>query len=279
MNAAAIFGIIIIVLLLAASITFLILWLNKRNQKNTAKKDLAISDVVFIPGETSATATWTSVGNSKDQVVLYADTIPINLDANGKPEIDKNPKVKTSNTVSGNAKTVAINNLEKETKYYLELVVTNPDVTGFNPNTGTIVTGSGIPAGNFIIQEIHTPGGISLDVNDSTKVTYEQGANKADTNDLWTYDAVKMTLLGKNVGASSRAPRPMLYNNNGVLAAKPEQTTPPSDSQWAYQNHKWCLKGTELCMDLETPIAKSGQQIKVITGSKTQWVNSSVKGV
>lgn len=278
MSAAVIFGVILIVLLLAASITFLILWLNKRNQKNNANKELAIADVKFIPGETSVTATWSVVGNEKDEVILYADTIPINLNANGDPETDKNPKVKSSNKVSGNSKTVTLNNLELKTKYYLELVVTNPDVRGFNPNTGTIVTGSSvIPEGNFIIQEIHTPGGISLDVNDPTKVTYEQGANKADTNDLWTYDTEKMTLTTRNVGVTSTAPRPTLYNNNGILAAKPEQTNPTPDSQWTFENHKWCIKGTETCMDLESP--KSGQQIKLINSSKTQWVNTSVKGV
>jgi hypothetical protein len=277
MNAAVIFGVILIVLLIAASITFLILWLNKRNEKKTANKDLAIADVNFIPGETSITATWTVVGNEKDEVILYADTKPIKLNANGEP-VSEN--VKSSNKVSGNSKIVTITNLERETKYYLELVVKNPNVTGFNPNTGTVVTGSNvIPQGNFIIQEIHTPGGISLDVNDSTKVTYEQGANKADTNDLWTYDPEKMTLTTRNVGATSTALRPTLYNNNGILAAKPEQTNPTSDSQWTFENHKWCIKGTDTCMFLESPIAKSGQEIKLTTSSNTQWVNTLVKGV
>ena len=161
----------------------------------------------------------------------------------------------------------------------MELVVKNPDFTGFNPNTGTVVTGSGIPQGVFIIQEIHTPGGISLDVKDSTKVTYEQGANKADTNDLWMYDSAKFTISTQNVGASSTAPRPTLYNNNGILAAKPAEVNPTANSQWSFVNQKWCIKGTDICMDLETPAEKSGQQIKVITGSKSQWVNTSVKGV
>jgi len=279
MNAAAIFAIIIIILLLAASITFLILWLNKRNQKNTQKKDLAIEGVQFQGGETSVTSTWTSVGNSNDQVTLYADTIPINLDANGKPEPDKNPKVLKSNTVSGNAKTLTLNNLAKETKYYVDLVVTNTNFSGFNPNPGTIVTGSGIPDGNFLIQEIHTPGGISLDIKDPTKVTYEQGANKSDTNDLWSYDKEKFTISTTNVGARSTAPRPTLYNNNGILAAKPAETTPSANSQWTFNNHKWCIKGTDVCMDLERPIEKSGQQIKLVSGATTQWLNVSVKGV
>ena len=278
MSAATIFLVIIIVLLLAAAVVFLILWLNNRNKKNTEKKDLEIEGVKFTAGENSVTANWTSVGNGKDVVTLYADTIPINFSADGKPELDKNPKVKTSQTVSGNAKTVTLGNLALKTKYYVSLVVTNPDFTGFNPTNSTVTTGADVPTGSFIIQEIHTVGDISLDVNDNTKVTYDKGANKADTNDLWSYDTEKFTISTRNLGASSTAPRPTLFNNNGILAAKPAEVTPSKDSQWEYKDHRWCLRGTDMCMDLESPIT-TGQEIKVVSNAKTQWVNESVRGV
>ena len=283
MSAGIVFGVIILILLLAAAVTFLILWLNSRNKKNTEVKDLEITGVKFqVNNETSVTATWESVGNSKDQVILYADTIPINLDASGKPEPAKNPKVLSSPKVSGNAKTVTLTGLNKNTKYYLDLVVTNSDFTGFNPVSETIHTNGNIPDGSFIIKELHTPGGISLDVNDITKVTYDQKANKTDVNDLWSYDTKNFTISTRNLGTVSTANRPTLYNNNGVLAAKPSQPTPSPDSQWEYNtkgDNKWCIKGTEVCMDLVQPVAESGQEIKLVSGSNTKWVNQSVAGV
>ncbi len=145
MSAGVVFGVIILLLLLAASITFLILWLNNRNKKNTQVKDLSINGVKFnVDSPTSVTATWESVGNLKDEIILYGDTIPINFDASGKPELDKNPKVLQSHKVSGNTKTVTLSGLNKNTKYYLDLVVTNPDFVGFNPVTDVIHTNGDI---------------------------------------------------------------------------------------------------------------------------------------
>lgn len=282
MSAGIVFGVIILLLILAAAVTFLILWLNSRNKKNTEVKDLNITGTKFtLNNQVAVTAAWESIGNSKDQVVLYADTTPINFNSDGTPDTSKSPKVLSSNKVSGNAKTVTLTGLNTNTKYYLDLVVTNPDFTGFNPVSETIHTNGNVPETSFIIQELHTNGGISLDVNDSSKVTYDTKANKTDVNDLWSYDKVRFTISSRNLGITSTANRPTLYNNNGVLAAKNAQATPSSDSQWEYNtkgDNKWCIKGTDVCMDLEQPV-KDGQEIKLVSGANTKWTNNSVTTV
>ena len=150
MNGWAIFGVIAFLIILALAIVFLILWLTKGGKANS-KKELAINGLnvllssgVNIPvaplptpipmppmqmSDVSSntfmtlnpislpttpfgvTATWQSVGNNKDKVTMYADTKPIDLDADGKPEPSKNPKVRTSGPVDGNVRTASIPNL------------------------------------------------------------------------------------------------------------------------------------------------------------------------
>tara|TARA_R110002153_G_scaffold101574_1_gene237793 strand:+ start:851 stop:1693 length:843 start_codon:yes stop_codon:yes gene_type:complete len=279
MGAGIIAGIVIIVLLLGLAVTFLILWLYNRNKKQ-ASKDLSIAGLKFSTTNTSITGTWLVTGDVNNVITMYVDTMPINLDTTGKVEMDKNPKVQSA-TALGSVKTVTVNNLTDKTKYFVELVVSNPADKGFNPNKATLITGNVIPTGSFILQEIHTPGGISLDLNDKTKVVYSNTANKTDTNDLWSYDTANFTISTKNLGASSTAPRPTLYNNNGILAAKPATPTPSADSQWTYNekgNNLWCIKGQNLCLDLVRPVG-SNQEIKIIADSKTEWINLAVPGI
>ena len=202
---------------------------------------------------------------------LYASVEPINFSADGKPE---SSNVLSSQTVNGN--TVPLSGLKKDTKYYLDLVVTNPDFTGFNPTPGIIFTSVTPPTDSFIIEEIHTTGGISLNTKDNTKITYDVGANKTDTNDLWTYDSKTFTISTNNVGTKSTAKKSVLYNNNGILAAKPSETTPSTDSQWEYKNNKWCVKGTEMCMQINKPVS-TGDEIKVISEGTSQWINLDSK--
>jgi len=276
MSTAVIFGVIIIILLLAAAITFLLLWLNNKNNKNTEKKDLAIEGVKFtLQTDTSVTATWTNIGSSDDIVTLYASPDPINMGADGKPE---GTNVSISNSVNGNAKSVTLSNLKKDTKYYLDLVVTNTKFTGMNPTPGIIFTSITVPTTSFLIEEIHTKGGISLDLKDTTKVTYDVGANKTDTNDLWSYDTTKFTISTRSLGVNSNAPSPTLYNNNGILAAKPAEANPSANSQWEYKNNRWCIKGTEMCMDITKPVTTGGE-IKIVSNGSTQWINLSVSGI
>ncbi len=67
-----------------------------------------------------------------------------------------------------------------------------------------------------------------------------------------------------------------------MLSAKLTQPIIDANSQWEYNtkgDNKWCIKGTEICMDLVQPVAESGQEIKMISGSKTKWVNLPVTGV
>jgi len=271
MNGANIFLIIVIVLLLIASIVFLILWLTKGGTKNDQKKQLSISGLKFNYTTNSITATWDNVGNANDIVTLYADTNPINFNAEGKPET----AVLSSSSVSGTTKTVTLTTgVKPNTRYYVDLVVTNPTFVGFNPNPDIIFTSETVPTTNFIIQEINTIGAIALNLNDQTKVYYQTGVNKSDINDIWTYDPNNFTISTRGLGANS-ANQPALYNNNGVLAAANLSTVKTNpNAQWTYNvngNNRWCVKGTTTCMSLPTPTNNS--PISVTENSTTKFVN------
>jgi hypothetical protein len=273
MNGANIFLIIVIVLLLVAAITFLILWLIKGGTQKDQKKQLAITGLKFNYTTSSVVATWDAVGNPSDVVTLYADTNPINFNAEGKPE---SGTVLASSPVSGTAKTVTLTGLKPNTRYYVDLVVTNPNFVGFNPNPDVIFTSETIPTTNFIIQEINTIGAIALNTKDQTKVYYQVGVNKSDINDIWTYNPTDFTISTRGLGASSTAPSPTLYNNNGVLAAK-DATSAKADpnAQWTYNvngNNRWCIKGTTTCMNLASPVSNLSP-IAVTENSTTKFVN------
>jgi len=276
MNASTwILGIIIIVLIILAVI-FLILWLANNGKVNTQNSQLSINDLKFSLKDTSTVeATWSSVGNPGNEVILYADTFPINFNASGQPE--DNVNIKTSSKVNGSTKVISLSGLTPNTKYYLAVNVTNPKFTGFNSNPGLIYTGE-IPASSFIIQEINTPGAISLDVNNNTTITYEKTINKTEVNDIWLYNPKNFTLSTRGVGSNSNK-IPTLYNNNGILASQDlsvleKESNFNSIAQWEYdRSNRWCLKNSpNVCMHLDVPAANSSS-IKLIENSKTQWIN------
>jgi hypothetical protein len=159
-NATSTIVIVIITILLAAGLILLIWWITRGSKTNTDASQLSITGLNVTTQKNSNNtntliATWTGSGNNGNNVILYADTVPINLNANGIPS---NPNVLKSNLVSVNTRTVSISTLTSNTKYYYDLIVTNPNISGFNPEPGVIYTGS-IPSSSFIIQQISTPGG------------------------------------------------------------------------------------------------------------------------
>ena len=200
-GATWILGIIVFILIILAVI-FLILWLVNRGKVNPQNSQLTIKDLIFsLSNTTTVSATWSSVGDPGDQVTLYADIVPINFNASGKPE--NNPNIKTSQTVNGSAKTVSLTGLTPNTKYFLAVTVTNPKLTGFNSDPGLIYTGT-VPGSSFIIQEINTPGGISLNLDNNTTILYDKNVNKSDVNDIWIYDPKNFRSEERRVGKECR---------------------------------------------------------------------------
>lgn len=276
MNGWSIFTVILVVILIALVILFLILWLNAKGSKSNGVRDLGITDVVFsLPDANSINATWGAVGNIGDVVTLYASTSPINFNSNGVPEPGQN--ISASNSVPGGARTVTVTGLNKNTKYYVDLVVTNPNITGFNPTPDIIYTGVEVPASPFVITEINTRGGISLNTSDNTTVTYDTVVNK-NLNDIWSYDPSDMTISTQGVGKFSRT-QPALYNNNGVLSAADLSTLKSNPNfanigQWVYSSsNNWCLKNNpSFCMNLTLPVT-TNSPVTVISNSNSKWIN------
>lgn len=265
MNGWTIFGIIVILILLGLAITFLVLWLMKKNNNANSKTELSITGLkVFLSDPTTVTATWNSTGNSGNQVTIYADTQRINFDAEGNVEKATVNLVK-GGPVSSGTKTVAAANLGPGAVYYVDVVVTNPNIKAFNPNPFTIFTGP-VPTTEFRISELQTPGGIELS-SDNTTVTYVTNLANKNNDDLWTYDSTALTLKGNGISQN-----PILYNNNGTLAATNSSSVSAANSQWIYTNdNKWCLKATpDLCFS----ITGSSPTISVIANSSSQWSNN-----
>ncbi len=272
MSGANAFFIVVIVILLLSTTVFLFLWLTKTGILNTQKKRLTITNVKFKCNGT-ITATWDSVGDPKDLVTLYAATNnPIDFNADGTPS---SPNNLVSPTVSGSAKTVSIPGAAQNTKYYVSLVVTNPDFVGFNVTSNVISTCGNALDGNFVMQEMNTPGAVEINISDPTRISYNTGVNKAGMNDIWMYDKTSGTISTRSTGTNSTAPRPTLYDNNGTLSAKPATPSPDANSQWTYNvdsPNSWCIKGTTRCMSLSSPIT-SGESIIIRDGSDTKFIN------
>ena len=271
MSGANAFLIVIIVILVIIAIIFLVLWLVKGTTTNNQKRQLAITGVKIICNG-DIVATWTGVGNAADRVTLYAASSPIDFHADGTPS---STGATASQTVPGAAGTVSIPGAMNNTKYYVSLVVTNPNFVGFNVVNDIISTCGGSLQGNFIIQEMNTPGAIQVDVNDQTKVVYSKGVNKSGINDIWTYDSTNFTISTRSTGVNSTAPRPTLYDNNGILSAKPATPSPDMNSQWVYNSgspNSWCIRNTTRCMSLPSPI-QDNSGIAVQDNSDTRFVN------
>ena len=272
MSGTSSFLIVVIIVLLILTTTFLFLWLTGSGILNTQKKRLTITNVKFKCNGT-ITATWDSVGDPKDLVTLYAATNnPIDFHADGTPSSSNNL---VSPTVSGTARTVSVPGATQNTKYFVSLVVTNPDFVGFNVTSNVISTCGNSLKGNFVMQEMNTPGAIEINTSDPTKVSYNTGVNKAAMNDIWSYDATNFTISTRSTGTNSTAPRPTLYDNNGTLSAKPATASPDANSQWSYNidsPNAWCIKGTNRCMSLSSPIT-TGETILVSANSETKFVN------
>ena len=271
MSGANAFLIVIIVVVVIIAIIFLVLWLIKGTTTNNQKRQLTITGAKIICNG-DIVATWTGVGNAADQVTLYAANSPIDFHADGTPS---SVGATASQKVPGTAGTVSIPGAMQNTKYYVSLVVTNPNFVGFNVVNDIISTCGGSLQGNFIIQEMNTPGAIQVDTSDPTKVVYSKGVNKSGINDIWTYDSTNFTISTRSTGVNSTAPRPTLYDNNGVLSAKPATPSPDMNSQWVYNSGSpnfWCIKGTTRCLFIQTPI-QDNSGIAVQENSDTRFIN------
>ena len=254
----------------------ILIWLlvrNRSNNNNNVNADLNITGVNFnLVNNNTITATWTSVGNSSDVVTLYADTSQINLNASGKPE--GSSTFLMSGPTAGNNRTITLTGLTGSTTYYLDLVVTNPNISGFNPTPDIVFTSGVAPTGSFVMQQISNPGGVTLNSN-LTSVSYSLGSSKSSINDVWSYDSSSMNLSTVGTGINSGTTS-CLYNNGGILAAQNcNSVKGNANAQWTYNvrgNNRWCLNGTQTCMSLALPITNN-EQIMLVDNSTTKFIN------
>lgn len=286
MSAGLIVSIILILLLLAAGIVFLVLYLRERNNKPVGTPNVSIQGEKFtLKSNTEVEASWTSVGDDSDMVTLYASKKPIQIGSDGKPTDAAD--VLNSSTVQGNqTKSVSITNLVSETRYYLALVVFN-QISNIIPET--IFTDI-VLEGEFTINEIDNAGFLVLDSN-LTTVRLDPGktTNKSTIDDIWEFDngqfggTPTFTIFSKSV---SDDPETVLYNNNGTLAATQlsslSQTQLQSTAQWEFTTDdkpgQWCLRNasTKTCMIVSTNPTTKPVSVQVGTDSKTQWINKTV---
>lgn len=254
---------------LILAVVFLILWLTKKTETPPGS-ELFIRGLTFALQGTTLVSTWTSTTSPTNQVTMYADTKQVDLSSTGTPT---STTVLRSSTVNGSVGRLEIPGLLANTTYFATVVVT--DGTKYIHENKTINT-SGVPVGNFIIQEIHSTGGITLNSTNGT-VVYETTPNKS-VNDLWTYDGttskLRPSMLVGGIPGSM-----VLYNNNGTLAAGSEgtQAVTAANSEWTYNTteNAWCLKATPtLCMNVATPINVSSPV--TIGTARTKWVNTAV---
>ena len=273
MSGATVFLVILILILLALAITFLVLWLIKREKKENNPGDLVINNlVVRLTDQSTATATWSNTGSGSNQVFMFADTQKINIDPSGKPS-QASGNLLSSGPVSENLRTISIQNLKPQTKYFIEVVVTGDGRSNSNP--ATLFTG-GVPTTEFSIEELNASGGIELG-SDRTTVTYQSKLLNKNLDDLWTYNTQNFRLTSRRTGGATGA---VLYNNNGTLAAAASNSSvlTNANSQWTYNSNgqnKWCLQGSNTVCLKVTDLSADNSPIQVISGGDSQWKNKT----
>lgn len=295
MSAGVIISVVLILLLLAAGIVFLVLFLRERNKKTTSTPDTSIQGQKFnLVNSTTIEATWDSVGDSNDDVTLYASTKTINVDSNGQA---LGSEVLSSGPVKGNTvKSLKISSLKPNTRYYVALVVFNQ-----NPNIiNDVVFTNVVLDGEFAIHQTDDSGGyIGLEEQDQTTVKlFLDTVHKTSIKDIWEYDAgqfgdtATFTLFSKSV---SDTPEVVLYNDGGKLVAKNlddpslTQADITANAQWVFQTEgvkdkanttsQWCLKNSDkrVCLSVTgTPTETVPVDISVVENSTTQWKNKPI---
>lgn len=273
MSGATVFLVILILILLAVAITFLVLWLIKKEKKENNPDDLAINNlVVRLTDASTVTATWSNTGSNNNQVTMFADTEKINIDPSGKPSQASN-NLLIGGPVNENVRTLSIANLKPNTKYFIEVVVTGDGRSNSNP--ATVYTGS-VPAGEFAIEELNASGGIELG-GDSTTVTYQTRLLNKNLDDLWIYNPQNFRLTSRRTGGTTGS---VLYNNNGTLAAIASNSNVLTDanSQWVYSpngQNKWCLRNsTNVCFKVND-LSADNSPVQVVSGGDSQWKNKA----
>ena len=266
------FLIILLVLAIAAAVVFLILWLTKSEDK----KELSISGVNFkVSSSTSITATWTTTGNDKDEVTLYASPTgsSLDFDPTGKPVLTPVltiTPVFNSSTVPASQKTVTVTGLATNTTYDAVLIVTNPDIKddyGTSKFESGLHTSTVIP-NKFFIQS--TAGGYIAYTPKTGPMTVGYETSKLNVNHVLFHYQDGTLCTTTQIGTPSCGDNSyVLYNDSNKLGIKQQSSIDSAEKPkalWDFDatTSRWCVRGdTSLCMT--APITPVGTSVTFAT--------------
>ena len=229
------------------------------------RKLLQVNGVEFnVPTDGTIQATWTSTGNSEDELVLYV--IPndgqMTFNSAGEPQgaylNSGSPSPSTAgsipSTTPSSARVASVTGL-KEGTYSATLVVTNPVVPdrSFTQNSKSLpVKTSTIPV-IFSITAAGQSGAIRYEpASTPTEVGYEIGKINPSNNSFHQDSTGRICAAGAGSWTSSSlcdsGSRVLYADTTNKLAigeyepgdVGSEITT--ANSEWTYTNGKWCLK-------------------------------------
>ena len=250
---------------------------------------------------TSIQATWSAVGNANDIVTLYVNPTgkEMKFNPNGTPV----GSYSISGPVSGNTRSATVTGLKTRATYSAVLIVTNPNVAGFNGHhhESGITVSPPLTSGNkFFIQAAGQSGSITYSpVPGPNTVTYSSGTlnmNQSllhrDKNGFICATTQTEPLTQDSLCEDGSY---VLYADSSVgtanLSIKRKQdltTEETGNAQWVYNStgdNNWCLQGvatsgvaTSRCMlfSVESPVSliTSSGTVPITTGGTTTFATN-----
>lgn len=293
--------IVVVVIIVIVGIILLIWWATRTSDNGTDTGPLAITGSNFrVLSSTSIGATWTRVGSDKDIVTMYVNPSgeEMKFDSTGQPL----GSYSTSGSVASPGTTATVTNLTPNASYDAVLIVTNPDVTGFNGShhESGITTSTTLPPGaKFNITAAAQSGHIHYDINTPpTASTVSYSLANATTNDsLFMRDSdgyICATTLSEPLTPDSKCAdgSSVLYASTSTgtsdlsIALKSSLATAElNNARWSYNangDNKWCLTdpgSTSRCMlySVNSPILLT--PATTTTTSVTAAVNPLVEDI
>ena len=301
-----ILGIVIAVLVIIGIIVIIWWATSGSGTSNGDTGPLSISGSDFkAVSATSIQATWTAVGNATDVVTLYVNPTgeEMKFNANGSPVgsySTSGPVSGNTRSASGNTGSATVSGLKSRSTYDAILIVTNPDVSGFNGHhheSGITVSPPLTPGNKFFIQAAGQSGSITYSpVPGPNTVTYSGGTlnmNQSllhrDKNGFICATTQTEPLTANSLCEDGSY---VLYADSSTgtanLSIKQKQNLTREEmgnAQWVYNStgdNNWCLQGvptsgvaTTRCMlfSIESPVSllTSSGTVPVTTGGTTTF--------
>ena len=256
-------------LLLAAAITFLILWLVK---KDKGRKPKIPDESVVVSSNTSVTVNWdpnNTATDKNDHINLFATTDPKYRVDNGIVKSSNGSPVTGITGISPSSGTRTISGLGSNEKTFIVTTITGNDTNSSTVGTNLVYTQTDPPTDSkFNIEPLGINGFFGFELSNDPMDNksdifnvYSSGTTGIGSNTVcgtgnssWNFKpfvfnttkAPNTSLIGTLNSTCDGNDYILVANNNSLMATSlgttgTTGTTGTNNSSWVYSNNHWCI--------------------------------------